>query len=103
MLRNFALEIAGIQPRIHWSSRFVKRHQAKLISCYITGIDSSRKRADSAAKYALYFELLARKIKEYDIQPKNMYNMDEKGFLIGVVSKGKRIFSKQKYKKDGLK
>jgi hypothetical protein len=32
-----------------------------------------------------------------------MYNMDEKGFLIGVVSKAKRIFSKRAYEKDGIK
>jgi hypothetical protein len=29
--------------------------------------------------------------------------MDEKGFLIGMLVKGLRIFSKQKYKNDGLK
>jgi hypothetical protein len=29
--------------------------------------------------------------------------MDEKGFLIGVLSKMKRIFSKQRYENDGLK
>jgi len=26
-----------------------------------------------------------------------MYNMDEKGFLIGVVSKSQRIFSRRRY------
>jgi hypothetical protein len=41
-----------------------------------------RKRADSAYKYTLYFELMARKIEEYDIQPEDMYNMDEKELLI---------------------
>jgi hypothetical protein len=102
MLRNFVLEIAGIQPGIHWPGRFIKRHESELLFRYTTGIDSSQKRADSAAKYTLYFELLARKIEEYDIQPENIYNMDEKGFLIGVVSKSKRIFSKRKYEQDGL-
>ena len=33
----------------------------------------------------------------YDIQPSNMYNMDEKGFLIGVMKKSKRIFTKSAY------
>jgi mannose/fructose/N-acetylgalactosamine-specific phosphotransferase system component IID len=46
---------------------------------------------------------MGRKIKEYDVQPENMYNMDEKGFLIGILPKGKRIFSRQQYKKKGLK
>lgn len=34
---------------------------------------------------------------------RHMYNMDEKGFLIGVVSKGKRIFSCYQYEKGGQK
>ena len=58
---------------------------------------------DSAYKYTLYFELLARKIHQYDIQAEDIYNMDEKGFLIGILPKGKQIFSKQQYKRDGLK
>jgi hypothetical protein len=103
MLRNFAKEISGIKPGKHWPSRFLKKHQNKLISRYTTGIDSTRKRADSTFKYTLYFELLARKIKEYEIQPENIYNMDEKGFLIGVLSKGKRIFSRRRYEQDGMK
>ena len=31
---------------------------------------------------------------QYDILPENTYNMDEKGFLIGVLQKTKRVFSK---------
>jgi alkylated DNA nucleotide flippase Atl1 len=103
MLRNFAKEITGIKPGKHWPGRFLKKHNKDLISRYTTGIDAARKRADSAFKYALYFEFMGRKIKEYDVQPENMYNMDEKGFLIGILPKGKRIFSRQQYKKKGLK
>lgn len=32
-----------------------------------------------------------------------MYNMDEKGFLIGVLSKMKRIFSRRRYEEGGMK
>jgi hypothetical protein len=103
MLQNFAKEITGTKPGICWPHRFLKMYNEELISCYTTGIDSSRKRADSAYKYALYFELMARKIKEYGIEPRDMYNMDEKGFLIGVLSKGKRIFSRCWYEQGGFK
>ncbi|KAF1981063.1 hypothetical protein K402DRAFT_343171, partial [Aulographum hederae CBS 113979] len=34
-------------------------------------------------------------IKENDIQAHNMYNMDEKGFAIGVLNKARRVFSSQ--------
>ena len=33
-------------------------------------------------------------MEEYKIQPENTYNMDEKGFLIGVLQKTKRVWSK---------
>lgn len=95
MLGNFAKGITRNKPGISWLNRFLKRHNDKLVSYYTTGIDSSRKRADSAYKYALYFELM--------IEPRDMYNIDEKGFLIGVLSKGKRIFSRHRYKLGGLK
>jgi hypothetical protein len=32
-----------------------------------------------------------------------MYNMNEKGFLIGVLSKMKRIFSRRRYEEGGIK
>jgi hypothetical protein len=102
MLRNFAWEISRKEPGKNWASRFLKRHENDLVYRYTTGIDSARKRADSAFKYTLYFELLAKKIDEYNIQPSNIYNMDEKGFLIGILSKAKRIFSKRQYEMDGL-
>jgi hypothetical protein len=103
MLRNFAKEITGEKPGKHWPGRFLKRHQDDLISTYTTAIDAARKRADSAYKYALYFELLSRKLEEYELRPEDIYNMDEKGFMIGMLVKGLRIFSKRKYKEGGLK
>ncbi|KAF2026316.1 hypothetical protein EK21DRAFT_103376 [Setomelanomma holmii] len=47
------------------------------------------------AKYSLYFDLLYGKITQYDVEPAHTYNMDEKGFAIGVIGKQKRIFSKR--------
>ena len=75
MLRNLAHEISGNRPGKQWPSCFLKRYGDDLISRYITGIDLSRKRADLAWKYALFFELLSRKIDEYDVQPEDIYNM----------------------------
>jgi hypothetical protein len=66
-------------------------------------LDHNRSRADSAFKYTLYFDILMRKIKQYVVEPRHMYNMDEKGFLIGVLSKMKRIFSRRRYEEGGIK
>lgn len=103
MLRNFAKEITGNKPGKNWPSRWLKAHDNDIISRYTTGIDRSRKRADSAFKYSLYFELMARKIEKYNIEPEHMYNMDEKGFLIGILQKCKRIFSRRRYEQGGFK
>jgi hypothetical protein len=97
MLQNFVKEITGKKPGKHWPGRFIKRHQDNLISTYTTAIDAARKRADSAYRYTLYFELLSWKMKQYKLRPEDIYNMDEKGFLIRILVKGLRIFLKQKY------
>jgi hypothetical protein len=71
--------------------------QVDLISRWATGIDRSRHQADSGSKYNLYFELLHNKISQYSIEPCNTYNMDKKGFLLGFVTRSKRVFSRRLY------
>ena len=97
MVRNFASEIAKKDAGKNWVDRFLKRHHHELLSHYTNGIDRNRFKADSAFKYSLYFELLRQKIDQYNVEPRHIYNMDEKGFLIGILSKQKRIFSREQY------
>ena len=97
MIRNFAAEIAQVYVGKNWADRFIERHKIHLISRWASGIDNNRHKADSAEKYKLFFELLEQKIEQYNIQPQHMYNMDEKGFLIGILSKMKRIFTRRRY------
>jgi hypothetical protein len=33
-------------------------------------------------------------MQQYDVEPENTYDMDEKGFLVGTTSRSKRVFSK---------
>ena len=44
-----------------------------------------------------------KKIDEYNISLQNLYNIDEKGFLIGVLYQIKRVFSKEVFKKGKIK
>ena len=67
------------------------------------GLDYNRSKADSAFKYILYFELLRKKIEQYKMEPQYIYNMDEKGFLVGILLKIKRIFSRRRYKEGSIK
>jgi hypothetical protein len=99
MVRNFSSEVAHQQLSESWVTRFINRHQVHLISQWTTGMDRDRRQADSGVKYKLYFDLLIEKISQYSIEPRNTYNMDEKGFLIGVTGRSKRIFSRRMWEK----
>jgi hypothetical protein len=42
----------------------------------------------------MYFNLLESKISEHSVLPKNLYNIDEKGFIIRRIGRSKRVFSR---------
>ena len=60
-------------------------------------MDSTRIKNDFREQYEYYFNFIKQKIKEYYILIKNIYNMDEKGFLISCLSKSKQIFTKETF------
>jgi hypothetical protein len=97
MIRNFASQIAKRELGVNWVDRFVQQHPEQLISKWTTAMDNSRHKADSGRKYSLYFDLLREKIEQYRVEPRHTYNMDEKGFMLGVVGRSKRIFSRASY------
>jgi hypothetical protein len=76
----------------------VQKYPDRLISKWTTGMDNCRHKADSGRKYSLYFDLLRDKIDQYQVEACHIYNMDEKGFMLEVVGRSKRIFSKASYK-----
>ncbi|KAF2228324.1 CENP-B protein, partial [Viridothelium virens] len=48
------------------------------------------------------FKQTHSKIEQHGILPKNTYNLDEKGFLIGCLQKQRRIFNREAYKQGKL-
>ncbi|KAJ6510318.1 hypothetical protein DFH09DRAFT_841593, partial [Mycena vulgaris] len=54
-------------------------------------LEECRARALNRATVHDYFDLLGDTIKQYDIQPKNIWNMDEKGIPLGVGDKIKAL------------
>jgi hypothetical protein len=58
-------------------------------------MDNNCHQADSGAKYSLYFDLMRDKITHYGIELRHIYEMDEKGFLIGITGRSKRVFSRK--------
>jgi len=75
MIRNFASSLVGRDVSESWVTRFINRNSTHLISRWQTGMDRNRHKADSGAKYSLYFDLLHDKMKEYDVLPGQIYNM----------------------------
>ena len=94
MVATWAMELCGQQPNKNWSAGFKARHKDVLDCRYLSTIDLARHKADSEASYNQYFTILKQKMDQYNIQPHNCYNMDEKGFLIGHLQKSRRIFPK---------
>ena len=94
MLYNFAVELSGRQPSKNWPHRFIKRHSDVLASGNLALLDISRKKANNWHEYRYWFTLIDEKTRQYQIEPHNMYNIDEKGFLIGVLTKARRVFNK---------
>ncbi|KAF7571788.1 hypothetical protein PtrM4_092880 [Pyrenophora tritici-repentis] len=76
--------------------RILHPHQETELLKHITTLTERR------AKYSLYFELLHSKMKEYNVEPSHIFNMDEKGFMIGVTGRSKRVFDKRIYDRKGI-
>lgn len=94
MIQNFASAIAKTEISKSWVTRFINRNRLAIEPHWAPAMDRVRHQTDSEEKYRQFFQLLAEKIEEYNIKLCNTYNMDEKGFLIGVLGRSKRIFSK---------
>ncbi|KAH3991532.1 hypothetical protein HBI56_220310 [Parastagonospora nodorum] len=99
MIQNFASHIAKERVSESWVTRFIHRHEIYLISQWTQPMDRTRHVADSEVKYTYYFELLHSKIAQYNVETRHIYNMDEKGFMIGVINRAKRVFSRRMYEK----
>ena len=99
MIKNFAAEIAKDHVGETWVTDFLNRHTETLLYKWTTAMDKVRHAADNSSKYKAYFSLLHSKIKEYNVRAADTYNMDKKGFAIGLVARSKRIFSKRLYEK----
>jgi hypothetical protein len=93
-MADIAAQLGGKPPGHNWCSRFVQRHKSELDSRYLDSLDLNRHEADSVASFERYFSVVGKKVEEYNILPKNTYNMDEKGFLLGRITKAKRVFPK---------
>jgi hypothetical protein len=94
MVRNFAGAVAKWEAFDAWVTRFLYRHKVNLTTRWSAGIDRNYHQAESHKKYDLYFQLLHGRMQVYEVEPCNTYNIDEKGFFVGITTRSKRVFSK---------
>jgi hypothetical protein len=93
MIQNFASNILKKHIGEIWVTHFIRRNRNQFISKWSAGMNATRLNANSKRKYELYFDLLHHKINQNNVQPHNIYNMDEKDFMIGITGCSKRVFS----------
>jgi Tc5 transposase DNA-binding domain len=75
-----------------WVARFMSRHPP-LLSARIKLTEATRIKDVSVDRLTKWFEDLQRVIKEYKIEPGNLYNMDESRFAIGDIEASQRIIN----------
>jgi hypothetical protein len=78
MIQNFGGDVTGKACSDAWVSRVLLRNKYLLTSRWTSGMDCNCHKADSKDKYKAYLDLLHSKIREYEVEPGNIYNMDEK-------------------------
>jgi hypothetical protein len=95
IIKKIASEVLQWEVSRSWVERFLRRNRDQLSLKYTTGINCNCFKADTEHSYYTYFDLLYAKMRQYDVDAENVYNMDKKGFLLGKTWRTKRIFSKQ--------
>jgi hypothetical protein len=74
----------------HWLANFLNRHPS-LSARFSARLDRQRASAGNIHALKTYFAKLIRLIRTRKLQPEDIFNMDEKGFIIGMSSKAKVI------------
>lgn len=97
VVRRLVEDQLGHSVGVNFVATWVRRHSDQIMTGYLTPIEHKRKKATSYHHFNIFFENLKKKIDSYNINPCNIYNMDEKGFLIGYLQKTRRIFAKKQF------
>lgn len=70
---------------VNWASNFVRR-QPRLKTRYNRRIDYERVKYEDPMKYRTWFSLVQNTIAKYGILESDIYNFDETGFALGIIS-----------------
>ena len=73
-----------------WLSSFLNHHP-KVSSKFGSNLDHQHALAGSPGPIIDFFHKLKKVLKEYNFLPENIYNMGEKGFILGVSNRSKFV------------
>ena len=78
----------------HWVEKFFNRHP-DLKTKFLSPMDKDRNNiASSPETIAHWFEIYHTTKQQYKVEDQDTYNIDEKGFMLGVLKKVKCVISK---------
>ena len=80
----------GINIGKHWIERFMKRHK-ELQMKFSQHLDRQRAAASNPKILEQHFSIFKKAVADYKVLTDNIWNMDEKGFLMGLAAKAKVI------------
>lgn len=78
---------------VHWTDQFLNRHPS-LKSRFVSGLEKDRVAAEDPAIAKHWFELVKQQITDNAVEMQDIFNMDEKGIMMGTSEKTKVIISK---------
>ena len=81
---------------INWTSKYLVRYP-ELKTKYVPPIDKERALAHDPKIIKGWFELYMKLKTDFNVQNEDIYNMDEKGFMMGVIAKVKVMISKYEF------
>ena len=84
---------SGVGPR--WANGFVKRH-SKVTTRFRRRIDYKRAQCEDPDVVNAWFRLVRNIIDKYAIQEGDIYNFDETGFQMGMLSSAKVVTSSER-------
>ncbi len=77
----------------NWTAKWLKRHP-EMKSKFVPPLDKSRAMAQNAGTIGRYFLLQDQIIQDQEIQLCDIYNMDEKGCMMGIIGENRVIVTK---------
>ena len=82
-LTTYASKILGKQIGECWPKRFLARHPELKLKM-TTSLEKCRVKALNQMAVEGFYDTLDGIVKEFDIKPENMWNMDKKGMQLGI-------------------